>query len=280
MEDLNAHREEIVISDDIVMIAAIQSNDLHTLQELLAKGQNQFTLTSCLCWASRLGNLPLVTLLVENGADPNLGLWGGFNPLLWATMFSGDAEVISYLIRQGASVNCASLKRKQTPLHAAVIKGDQRVTQLLIDEGANLDDQDYLLKTPLLHAVQRNLNDCVKTLILNNCNVNIAGFVNGTRLSPLLVALLQNNLEITKMLILAGARFEQTAIYQTYTLKHYYRTVENDLNYEIRPVYLKQQCRVSIRELLKPQFLEKLKQIELPTTLKKFLSMEELNRLF
>lgn len=278
MEDLNENMAEV--SDNILMINAIQSNDGQTLQQLLEKGQNQCTLTSCLCWASRLGCLPFATLLIENGASPNVGLWGGFTPLLWATMFSGDVQVISYLISQGADVNCSSLKRKQTPLHAAVIKGDHRLVQLLIDEGANIDDQDYLLKTPLLHAVQRNLHDCVKTLILNNCNVNKAGFVNGTRLSPLLVALLQNNLEITKMLILAGARFEQTAIYQTYTLRQYYRTVESDLNYEIRPVYLKQQCRVSIRELLKPQFLEKLKQIELPMALKRFLGMEELNRLF
>lgn len=268
------------VSDSIKMVTAVRSNDLRTLQQLMEMEQTQSTLDSSLCWASRLGYLPCVTLLVDSGADLNSQVWGGFTPLLWATIFSGNIEVISYLIQKGANVNCCSNKRKQTPLHAAVIKGDHRIAQALIDMGANLDDQDYLYKTPLLHAIQRNLHDCVKTLILNNCNVNIAGFVNGTRLSPLLVALLQNNLEITKMLILAGARFEQMAIYQTYTLKQYYGTVENDLNFEIRPVYLKQQCRVSIRELLKPQFIEKLKQIDLPLVMKEFLGLEELNRLF
>lgn len=264
-------------SDHILMVNAVQANDRDTLEQLLAKGQNQNALASSLCWASRLGHLPLVILLIEHGADSNSELWGGFTPLLWTTMFSGDVAVISYLINSGANVNCKSFKRKQTPLHAAVIKGDHRLAKVFISEGANLDAQDYLFKTPLLHAVQRNLHDCVKVLLLSNCNVNTAGFVNGTRLSPLLVALLQNNLEITKMLVLAGAKYEQLAIYQTYTLRQYYRTCEDSLNFEVRPVYLTQQCRVCIRELLKPQFLEKLSQMKLPPAMKHFLGLGELN---
>ncbi|WAR09744.1 ANR17-like protein [Mya arenaria] len=231
------------LADSILMINAVQANDGIVLRQLLEKKQTQANLDTSLCWASRLGHYCLVVMLIDYGASPGSEVWGGFTPLLWATIFAGDLNVIHYLIKCGGNVNHCSNKRKQTPLHAAVIKGDHLVAQALIDAGANLDHQDYLNKTPLLHAVQRNLQECVKTLILNNCNVNLPGFVNGSRLSPLLVALLQNNLEITKMLILAGARFEQMAIYQTYTLRQFYRTVEDNLNFEIRPVYLKQQCR-------------------------------------
>lgn len=265
---------------DVLIISAVQAYDSATVRELLSKGQSQSTLDTCLCWASRLGYLPLVIQLIDAGAHCNSKVWGGFTPLLWATIFSGNLEVVKYLIGRGADVNHCSNKRKQTPLHAAVIKGDVQMVEALINAGADLDHQDYLDKTPLLHAVQRNLQECVKVLILNNCNVNKSGFVNGTRLSPLLVALLQNNLEVTRMLILAGAKFEQMSIYQTYTLPRYYRYVEHDLGFEVRPIYLKQQCRVSIRERLKPQFVEKLKQMELPTLLRDFLSMDELNRMF
>lgn len=275
MENENAH-----ITDDVEMITAVQQNDERQVKQLIERGQNQVTLDSGLCWAARLGYLPLIIILIEGGADPNSEVWGGFSPLIWVTIFSGNTDVIRYLVNSGADVDHSSSKRKQTALHAAAIKGDTRLVQCLIDVGASLDVQDYLYKTPLLHAVQRNLQGCVKILIRNNCNVNLPGFVNGTRLSPLLVALLQSNLELTKMLILAGAKFEQTAIYQTYTLAHYYKLAGDCLNLEVRPVYLQQQCRVSIRELLKPQFLQKLQQIELPPLLREFLSMEELNRVF
>lgn len=268
------------LSDNIRMITAVQEDDSILVKQLLERGQNQYTLDSSLCWASRLGNLPLVIALIEAGANPNSQVWGGFSPLLWTTIFSGNIDIINFLIGCGANINHGSTKRMQTALHAATIKGDPALIECLIEAGADLDAQDYLHKTPLLYAVQRNLLDCVRVLIFHNCNVNIAGFVNGQRLSPLLVALLQNNLEITKMLILAGAKFEQTSIYQTYTLTQYYRTVEESLNLEVRPVYLQQQCRVSIREVLKPRFLEKLRQIHLPPLLREFLSMEELNRIF
>lgn len=268
------------ISDSIRLIVAVQENNVTLVKQLVESSQNQLTLDSSLCWAARLGYLPLVILLMEGGANPNSEVWGGFSPLIWVTIFSGNIDIINFLINSGAGVNHSSAKRKQTALHAATIKGDAGLVQCLIDAGADLDAQDYRYKTPLLHAVQRNLQDCVKFLLLSNCSVNLAGFVNETRLSPLLVALLQSNVEITKMLILAGAKFEQMAIFQTYTLSQYYKTVEDCLNLEVRPVYLQQQCRVSIRELLKPKFMEKLRKIELPPLLREFLSMEELNRIF
>ena len=199
--------------------------------------------------------------------------------MLWVVIFSGDISVLNFLVQSGANVNHSSKKRRQTALHAAIIKGDVTLAESLINAGADLDMQDYLCKSPLLHAAQRNLTDCVKLLIRHNCNVNLTGFVNGTNLSPLLVALLQNNLEITKILILAGAKFEQTTIYQTLTTRQYYQTVEDNLHMELRPVYLKQQCRVYLRQLLKTDFLNKLKEMDLPTRLRAFLSMEELDRI-
>ena len=264
-------------SDFAQIVKAIQINDIHSVRQLVGSGQSQSTLNSSLCWASRLGNLPLCIFLVESGADVNAEVWGGFTPVIWASIFMGDVPVLEYLISQGANINHYSTKRRQTSLHAAIIKGNYQLAELLILQGAKLDSQDYLYKTPLLHAVQRNMSNCCKLLIHHNCNVNIPGFVNGQRLSPLLVALLQNNLEITKMLILAGAKFERMAIYQTLSIKQYYKTVEDSLNFELRPVYLKQQCRVCIRELLKPDFLQKLKQIDLPNSLRDFICMDELD---
>jgi len=268
------------IADSILLINAIQANNSELLTELLQESHTQGSLDAGLCWAARLGHVQMVASLVHAGASVHSEVWGGFTPILWAAIFSGSVNVIQLLVSRGADINHRSTQRKQTALHAAVIKGDHILAQFLIENGANIDALDYLCKTPLLHAVQRNLHSCVRTLILNNCNVNTPGFVNGATLSPLLVALMQNNADITKMLLLAGARFEQTAIYQTFTLRQYYRTVEDDLQFVVRPVFLKQQCRVSIRELLKPHFLAKLRQMELPPALRAFLGMDELNNMF
>ena len=265
--------------EGIKLVTSVQSNDITTVRELLDRGQNQDMVDSSLCWAARLGNLPLIELLLNHGGNTNAEVWGGFTPIIWATIFSSNTDVLRLLIMNGGDVNRCSKTRKQTALHAAILKGDNKTAEILIEAGANLDVQDYLGKTPLIHAVQRNLLSSVKLLIKHNCNVDLPGFVNGTNLSPLLVALVQNNLEITKALILAGAKFESTAIYQTYTLRQYYRTVEDNLNLELRPVFLKQQCRVCIRSLLKPQFLQKLTEIQLPRSLVAFLSLEELDQI-
>lgn len=264
----------------VQLIAAVQRENVESVREQIHRGVNSVSLNSGLCWAARLGSLPLVTLLLEHGADVNCQICGGFSPLLWASLFSGSTEVVKRLIACGGDVNVASAKRVQTPLHAAIIRADIPLAKLFIEAGSNIDATDYLGKTALLHSVQRNLIECVKLLILNNCDINKPGFCNGNRLSPLLVALFQSNFEVTKMLILAGAKFEQMSIYQTYTISRYYRTVEDVLKFELRPIYLKQQCRVCIRQLIKPQFLQKLKEMELPPALKDFLSMEELNWMY
>ncbi|KAL3831533.1 hypothetical protein ACJMK2_023274 [Sinanodonta woodiana] len=261
----------------IQCVSAVQANDMSSLITYLEGNIHQEVLDSCLCWASRLGNLDIVTLLVTRGANLNANVWGGFTPLILSAMFSPNAEVLKYLIQNGSNVNRCSIKLRQTALHAASIRGHLESITILLAAGADPDAQDYLWKTPLLHAVNNNNAASVRLLIQQNCNVNITGWVNGMSLSPLLLALMKNNLEITKMLILAGARFETTMTGYPMNITNYYQIVEDNLNIELRPVYLQQQCRICIRQLLKPQFIAKLRQIMLPQKIKDFLSLSELN---
>ena len=69
------------------------------------------------------------------------------------------------LIQAGSNIRHASLKRRQTALHGAVIHGNTLCVGTLLEAGSNPDCQDYLYKTPLLHAVNRSLSNCVKLLI-------------------------------------------------------------------------------------------------------------------
>jgi E3 ubiquitin-protein ligase XBAT32/33 len=68
-------------------------------------------------------------------------------------------------------------KELQTPLHAAIIRGNHQMVSLLIESGANIDAQDYMYKTPLLHAVLKKNTSGVKVLLHYNCDVNLTGWI-------------------------------------------------------------------------------------------------------
>ncbi|XP_060069107.1 26S proteasome non-ATPase regulatory subunit 10-like [Ylistrum balloti] len=259
------------------LLAAIHANDISCVICVLESGCQQVTLDSGLCWASRYGNIEMVSRLLEKGANPNAVVWGGFSPLIWATIYAPTVETILNLIVAGADVNHSSAKRRQTALHAAVIRDKVEFVSALVEGGANLDSRDYLHKTPLMHAVQRGATSCVKLLIYYNCDVTLTGWVDGVSVSPLLQALASGDLEITRVLVLAGARFDRPTISQTFTFGEFYATLERELKLEVRPVYLQQHCRVRIRHLLKPGFLDKLRQIGLPPLLHRYLLIDEMD---
>ncbi|XP_064613921.1 ankyrin repeat and SOCS box protein 8-like [Liolophura sinensis] len=261
----------------INLLTAVQQGDTDAIHVLLSADVLQSDLNSALCWSARLGSCDITEMLLSAGADPNCRLWGGFSPLLWATIFSENAEIMHLLLRSGSSVNCASYRRRQTVLHAAVIRGSAEFTSILLGHGANPDKQDYLSRTPLHYAIQRSNLQAIKMLLTHNCNVNICGVHNGEYISPLYWALLQDNLEAAKMLLLAGAKFNQPTIYCTVTVNQFYRTIEETLKMQVRPVYLQQQCRVCIRHQFSYDILKKLEQLVFPKRLKDFIRLEELD---
>jgi hypothetical protein len=83
-------------------------------------------------------NLPMVKLLVENGANVN----HSFNPGLVRTPLQraaeiGSFEVAQYLLEQGADVNSAPCYSGGTPLQLTAIGGHVGVAELLLEHGAN-----------------------------------------------------------------------------------------------------------------------------------------------
>lgn len=266
-------------SNHIDLLEAVHAGDEGRVLSLLVIGCDQSMMDSALCWASRYDNVKILDHLLRAGADVNGEVWGGFTPLIWATMYSPNPEVIQILLQAGSHINHASDRYRQTALHAAVIRGHVAFTSLLLEAGAQPDVQDRMFKTPLLHAVQKSQPSCAALLIKHNCNVELSGWVSGLSTTPLTLALIQEDLEITKMLLLAGARFNNPAIYHSYTITQYYKTVEDALNIEVRPVYLQQQCRVCIRQLLRPHFLQKLRELTLPQPLKSFIEISELDKI-
>lgn len=89
--------------------------------------------------ASRLGNVDIVMLLLQHGADLDAITKDMYTPLHIAAK-EGQDEVAAVLLEHGAN-NTAATKRGFTPLHLAAKYGNIKVAKLLIQKDAPVDAQ-------------------------------------------------------------------------------------------------------------------------------------------
>ena len=109
--------------------------------------------------ASTAADVDLVRLLIEKGADPQLGTEKGVTPLMGAAGLAhkmdrpsqkeyDDALVVAkLLVEEGAEVNTVG-ENGWTALHGAAYVGADEMLQFLVDSGARLDVIDVFLQTP------------------------------------------------------------------------------------------------------------------------------------
>jgi len=109
-------------------------------------------------------NENIVRLLIDNGANINLGLQSGHSVLINACEQSHSLSFIKYLISKGAEINTPSAC-SVTPLINACIKGDKSIVLYLIGSGAIVDQPCRSGITPLMYAVQNNNNSVASLLI-------------------------------------------------------------------------------------------------------------------
>jgi uncharacterized protein len=145
-------------------------------------------------FAAERGNLPIVTLLVEHGADPiGAGTGHELDAVGWAvcfdythhtevaryllahgakyTLFSavalGEPAVIRELVQSGADVNqrMDRTNHRRTALHLAVVKKQPASLAALIDLGADLDLEDAAGLTPLDQAALDGEDEMTRLLV-------------------------------------------------------------------------------------------------------------------
>jgi len=122
--------------------------------------------TTPLLRAAKAGDVTVMKLLLDKGADPKLATRNGINPLMAAAGLGtkeedttgrrksqADAiESIKLCLAAGIDINAVD-GRGQTALHGAAFWGLDDVVQFLVDHGARLDMKDRQGKTPLDSAM-------------------------------------------------------------------------------------------------------------------------------
>lgn len=139
-------------------------------------------------WAIREGHLPMVVLLMQYGADPNVrdaegcaaihvavqcnhtnivayliakgvdpDLYdaNGKTPLMWATWRTFGIDPTRTLLSMHASVNLQDRTQRNSPLHYACMSQNSNVLSALVNSGADLETKNERGETPLDIARQK-----------------------------------------------------------------------------------------------------------------------------
>lgn len=85
----------------------------------------------------------------------------------------------------------------------AAFKGDIAMMERLLSKGASVNQHDQYDRTPLHFAAFNGHLEAVRWLIDQKADVNVSGVVNG--FTPLFAACENNDLEVAKLLVEAGA---------------------------------------------------------------------------
>ena len=225
-----------------VFLEAIQSEDFAYVNSLLKSGVSANSVhpvneMTALHMACLTGNLLLVQVLADYGADLNAQNVGGLTPLHIASDRQYE-DIVLFLLEMNASLLkacnngntalhmmasrglCNAIYRAKTfakqnlcdvgaknelgqsPLHLAVVSGSMDTCEALLTLGCRIDGSDNEDVTPLLLACSIDLNALVTLLVARGANVNHA---DSHQRRPLHAACVTGNMLVAHTLIDAGA---------------------------------------------------------------------------
>lgn len=147
------------------IIKAAKEGDAELLQSLFRENLPAKLLINALCYAAGNRHLQCCTLLLDNGTDVNgVGLYGS-TPLSTAVAVL-DRAIVTMLLQCGADVNIGD-ELGRSPLMAAILKlAEIGLLRLLLDAGADANIVDSRGLSPLWATLLDNGNPEIMGLLL------------------------------------------------------------------------------------------------------------------
>ena len=142
---------------------AVQAGQVDVVQLLLENGadiESRDNIKTPLSYAAQAGHLAVVELLLEKGADIE-SRNNSQTPLSYAAK-AGQVEVVELLLEKGADIE--SRDNSQTPLSYAAEAGQVAVIEMLVYSGANTKRRDKYGRTPRWYAAKRGYGAIVRLL--------------------------------------------------------------------------------------------------------------------
>jgi ankyrin repeat protein len=224
---------------------AVRANDLPAVESLIKGGADVKAVTrygvTPMHIAAMNGNAAILRRLLSSGADVNTATPGGETALMTAAR-TGNVEAVSLLLERGANVHAKDAVRSQTALMWAVTENHADVVKLLVARGADVKAQTAVTQprgeytparaggasgngiirqralptkdggmTPLLFAVRDGNVAMTRLLLELGADINQAS---GNRTSPLLIALLNGQVALATELLERGANPNLTDAYK------------------------------------------------------------------
>jgi hypothetical protein len=116
-----------------------------------------------------------------------------------------SADVDRILNQNAVDVDDPDPKAGMTALEWAVIAGNQDIATTLLTDGADPNRYDNLGDNPVFHAIRKDNWPMLKLLLDHGGQIKNARFMNDQRVTPLMIAVIQNEKSMVDHLLALGA---------------------------------------------------------------------------
>ncbi|MCU0847558.1 MAG: ankyrin repeat domain-containing protein [Spirochaetes bacterium] len=163
--------------------------------------------------AARAGNMQMVRMLVEKGADVNYEY--GYSTPVGTAAGKGKMDVVKYLISKKADPLYKSFFVESAMMKAAK-GGHTEIVRLLISKGADVDEEDFYSRTPLSLAAEGGHAGTVELLLSKKADVDVRTGTDKyyqkylTGETPLMLASGRGHAQVVKILLRYRANIHLT----------------------------------------------------------------------
>ena len=188
---------------------AVRQNDLKAVEALIKRGADVKAATrygvTPMSLAALNANAAIMRTLLQAGADPNTATPGGETALMTAAR-TGNAEAVTLLLDRGASVNASDTGRAQTALMWAVTENHPEIVKLLAARGADVNARTKVSIPKGEYVPARAGGASGNGIIRQRALPKADG-----GMTPLLFAVRDGNVALTRLLLELGADLKQTS---------------------------------------------------------------------